>query len=170
LRKESASAFGRAQAALIKQRWIARITVTTICMILISVFFYSLLQNRLIAQLKVSGIATTARVIKKARLFGQWWNGRPIDSAIITFKYKDAGGDSHEAWQTISEFLAPNVSPGDQFPVWYDRAHPDRVLTPWTDSQGPAEVRLVSIILLLLVAIVAVFVITKPQINRSRQC
>jgi len=165
MRTRSASAVRREQAAQIKQGRIARITVTTITAILIPVLFYSLLQNRSLNRLKVSGIATTARLTKKERVLDQWWSGRPIDEAMIRFKYKLPSGETYEGWQKASGSSVANFSDGDEFNVWYDRSRPNRVLTPWNDGRGPVEIRITAFILLPLVSMLAVFVITRARVG-----
>jgi len=102
MRTKSASTIGREQAALNKQGRVVRITFATIAAILIPVLFYSLLQNRSLNSLKVSGAATTARLTKKERILDQWWSGRPIDEAMIRFKYKLPSGETYEGWQKVS--------------------------------------------------------------------
>jgi hypothetical protein len=114
----SASAVRREQAAQIKQSRIARITVAAIAAILIPVFSYSLVQNRLVSRLKLSGIATTARLTKKeAVVLGEYWNGRPIERTIITFNYKVASEETAEASHTVTKWCLANLSVGDEFTV-----------------------------------------------------
>jgi hypothetical protein len=96
---KSASAAGREQAASIKQGWIVRITIIVVCTILIPVLSYSLVQNYRITRLKVSGVATSARITKADRLFGEWWNGHPSHGTIVAFKYADASGKTYEGWE-----------------------------------------------------------------------
>ena len=77
-------------------------------MILVLLLSYSLVQNRLVSRLKLSGIATTARLTKKNEaVLGQYWNGRPIDKAIITFKY-DVG--SEKPWK-LAKLLRSRLWP-----------------------------------------------------------
>jgi len=163
LKTERGSAAGRQEAALIKQGWIVRITVVAVCAILLPVLSYSLVQNHLITRLKASGVATSARVTKMDRLFGEWRSGRPSHGTIVAFKYTDASSKSHEGWEKVSGFSASNLNPGDEFPVWYDRARPNRFLTPWTDNS--IELRITSFIVLLLAALVAAFIVTRPRIK-----
>jgi Protein of unknown function (DUF3592) len=165
MRTKSASAVRREQAAEIRQGRIARITVATIAAILIPVFFYSLVQNRSLNRLQLSGIATTARVTKKERILDQWWSGRPIDEAMIRFKYRVPSGETYEAWQKVSGSSVANLSHGDQFTVWYDRSCPNRVLTPWNDGRGAVEIRITAFILSLLISMVAVFVTTRARVE-----
>ena len=152
------------QAAQIKQGRIARITFATIAAILIPVLFYGLLQNRSFNRLKVSGIATTARLAKKeAVVLGQYWNGRPVDRAIIRFNYNVASGETAETSQTVTKSSVAKLSVGDEFTVWYDRAYPSRVLTPWNDDRGPVDIRITAFILSLLVSMVAIFAVTRAR-------
>jgi hypothetical protein len=132
------------------------------------VLFYSLLQNHRITRLKASGVKTSAQVTKADRVFGEWHSGHPIQRVIVAFKYKDALGNSYEGWERISGSSALKLDPGDEFPVWYDRAHPNRFLTPWTDTH--IEARTISLIVLLLGALIAVFMVTRSQIDRSKHC
>jgi hypothetical protein len=165
MRTKSASTIGREQAALNKQGRVVRITFATIAAILIPVLFYSLLQNRSLNRLKVSGAATTARLTKKERILDQWWSGRPIDEAMIRFKYKLPSGESYEGWQKVSASSVCSLSDGDEFNVWYDPSRPNRVLTPWNDGRGPVEIRITAFILSLLISMVAVFVITRARVE-----
>ncbi|HJW38648.1 MAG TPA: DUF3592 domain-containing protein [Candidatus Udaeobacter sp.] len=158
----SASAIGREQAALIRQGWIVRITIIVVCAILLPVLSYSLVQNHRITRLKVSGVTTSARVTKTDHLFGVW-RGHPSYGTIVVFKYADASGKTYEGWEKISGFSASKLNPGDEFPAWYDRARPNRFLTPWTDNS--IEIRITSFIVLLLAALVAVFIVTRPRIK-----
>jgi hypothetical protein len=87
---------------------------------------------------------------------------------ILAFKYKDASGKSYERWEKVSGSSAAKLNPGDQFPVWYDRARPNRFLTPWTDNY--IEARMISLMVLLFGALVAVFIVTRSQIDRSKDC
>ncbi len=160
---ESTSAAGREKAASIKQGWIVRITIIVVCAILTPVLSYSLVQNHRITRLKVSGVATSARITKTDCLFGEWRSGHPSHGTIVAFKYADASGKSHEGWEKVSGFSASNLNPGDEFPVWYDRARPNRFLTPWSDNS--IELRITSFIMLLLAALVAAFIVTRPQIK-----
>jgi hypothetical protein len=125
---------------------------------------YSLVQNRLVSRLKLSGIATTARLTKKNEaVLGQYWNGRPIDKAIITFKYDVGSGEAVETCQTVTKSSVANLSVGDEFTVWYDRAYPDRVLTPWNDDPDATEMRIIGFILLLVLVTAVVFAVTRPR-------
>jgi len=154
----------REQAAQIKQSRIARITVAAIAAILIPVFSYSLVQNRLVSRLKLSGIATTARLTKKeAVVLGQYWNGPPIERTIITFNYKVASEETAEASHTVTKWCVANLSVGDEFTVWYDRAYPNRVLTPWNDNREAIEMRIIGFILLLILVTVVIFAVTRPR-------
>ena len=127
--------------------------------------FYSLVQNRLVSRLKLSGIATTARLMKKQEaVLGQYWNGRPIDRAILTFKYNVASGKTVETYQTVTKSSVANLSVGDEFTVWYDRAQPNRVLTPWNDDRDEAvEMRIIGFIVFLALFTVLVFAVTRPR-------
>jgi hypothetical protein len=118
-------------------------------------------------RLKVSGIATTARLTEKeAVVLGQYWNGRPLDRAIITFNYNVASGETAETSQTVTNSSVANLSVGDEFTVWYDRANPNRVLTPWNeDDRGPVEIRITAFILSLLVSMVAIFAVTRARVE-----
>lgn len=158
---KSASVAGREQTASIKQGWIVRITIIVVCAILLPVLSYSLVQNHRITRLKVSGVATSARITKTDRLFGEGWRGHPRHGTIVVFKYADASGKTYEGWEKISGLSASKLNPGDEFPVWYDRARPNRFLTPWTDNS--IEIRTTSFIVLLLAALVAVFIVTRPR-------
>jgi len=151
------------QTASIKQGWIVRITIIVVCAILIPVLSYFLVQNYRITRLKVSGVATSARITKADRLFGEWWNGHPSHGTIVAFKYADASGKTYEGWEKISGLSASKLNQGDEFPVWYDRTRPNRFLTPWTDNS--IEIRITSFIVLLLAALVAVFIVTRPRIK-----
>jgi hypothetical protein len=168
MRTKSASTIEREQAALTKQGRVVRITVVAVFVILIPILFYSLLQNHRITRLKVSGVKTSARVTKTDRVFGEWRTGHPIQGMILAFKYKDASGKSYEGWEKVSGSSAAKLNPGDQFPVWYDRARPNRFLTPWTDNY--IEARMISLMVLLFGALVAVFIVTRSQIDRSKDC
>jgi len=90
----------------------------------------------------------------------------PIQGMIVAFKYKDASGKSYEGWEKVSGSSAPKLNPDDEFPVWYDRARPNRFLTPWTDNY--IEARMIILMVLLLGALAAVFIATRSQIDRSR--
>ena len=138
-------------------------TIIVVCAILLPVLSYSLVQNHRITRLKVSGVATSARITKTDRLFGEGWRGHPSHGTIVVFKYADASGKTYEGWEKISGLSASKLNPGDEFPVWYDRARPNRFLTPWTDNS--IEIRITSFIVLLLAALVAVFIVTRPRIN-----
>jgi uncharacterized protein DUF3592 len=139
-----------------------------VCVILIPVLGYSLLQNHRISRLKVSGVTTSARVTKTDRVFGEWGAGHPIQRTIVAFKYEDVSGKSYEGWEKVSGFSASNLNPGDEFPLWYDRARPNRFLTPWTDNY--IEARMIGLMVLILGALGAVFILTRSQIGRSRGC
>jgi hypothetical protein len=168
MRTKPAGAVGRQRAAIVRQSWVVRITVAVICGILIPVLFYSLLQNHLITRLRVSGVATSAQVTKTDRVSGEWRSSHPSHGTIVIFKYNDGSGKSYEGWEKVSGFSASKLNAGDEFPVWYDRAHPNRFLTPWTDNS--IEIRMISFIVLLLAALVAVFALTRSQIDRSKDC
>jgi Protein of unknown function (DUF3592) len=131
--------------------------------ILVPLLFYSLVQNRLVSKLKLSGIATTARLTNKEAVLGQYWNGRPSDKAIIRFKYNIASGETYESWQTVTKSSVANLSMGDEFTVCYDRAYPNRVLTYWNDDREAIEIRIIGFILLLVLVTVVVFVVTRPR-------
>jgi hypothetical protein len=148
---------------LLRQNRIARLTMVVSCVILIPIFVYSLVQNRLVSRLKLSGIATSARLSEKELILDQYWNGRPIDEAIIRFKYKVESGKTYEGWQRVRKSSVANLSDGDEFSVWYDRACPDRVLTPWNDGGEAVETRIMGFILGLLVTMVAVFAVTRRR-------
>jgi hypothetical protein len=105
LKTKSASAVSRQQTAFIKQGRIARLTFVASCVILVPLLFYSLVQNRLVSRLKLSGIATKARLTKKEAVLGQYWNDRPIDSAIITFKYGVGSGETVETGKLLRNRL-----------------------------------------------------------------
>ena len=133
-------------------------------MILVPLLSYSLVQNRLVSRLRLSGIATTARLTKKNEaVLGQYWNGRPVDRAIIRFNYNVASGETAETSQTVTKSSVAKLSVGDEFTVWHDRAYPDRVLTPWNDDRGPVEIRITAFILSLLVSMVAIFAVTRAR-------
>jgi uncharacterized protein DUF3592 len=161
LKTESASAVGHEQTALLRQSRIARLTVIVSCVILIPIFVYSLLQNRIVSRLKLSGIATSARLTEKKLILDHYWNSRRIDEAIIRFKYKVESGKTFEGWQRVRGPSVANLSDGDEFSVWYDRARPDRVLTPWNDGGEAVETRIMGFIVGLLVTMVAVFAVTR---------
>jgi hypothetical protein len=163
LKTESESAVGREQAALLRQSRIAKLMVVGSCVILIPIFVYSLVQNRQVSRLKLSGIETSARLTKKELIVDQYWNGRPIDEAIIRFKYKVESGKTCEGWQRVRGSSVANLSDGDGFSVWYDRARPDRVLTPWNDGREAVETGIMGFILGLLVTTVAVFAVTRRR-------
>jgi hypothetical protein len=133
------------------------------CVILIPIFVHSLVQNRLVSRLKLSGIAASARLTEKEPILDQYWNGRPIEKAIIRFKYKVASGKTYEGWQRVTKPSVANLSEGDEFSVWYDRAHPDRVLTSWNDGGEAVETKIMGFILGLLVTTVAVFAVTRRR-------
>jgi hypothetical protein len=163
LKTESASAVSRQQTAFIKQGRIARLTLVASCVIFVPLLFYSLVQNRLVSRVKLSGIATKARLTKKEAVLGQYWNGRPIDRAIITFKYGVASGETMETCQTVRKSSVANLSVGDEFTVWYDRAYPNRVLTSWNHDRDAIEVRIIGFILLLVLITAVVFAVTRPR-------
>ena len=119
-------------------------------------------------RLKLSGIATTAGLTKKNEaVLGQYWNGRPIDKAIITFKYNVGSGEAVEIRQTVTKSSVANLSVDNEFSVWHDRAYPDRGLTPWNDDPNATEMRIIGFILLLVFVTAVVFAVTRPE-NRSR--
>lgn len=153
---------------LTKQGRVVRITVLAVFVILIPVLFYSVLQNYRISRLKISGVRTSGRVTKTDLVFGEWPGGHPIQRMIVAFKYEDASGKSYEGWEKVSGSSASKLNPGDEFPVWYDRARPNRFLTPWTDNY--IEARMIGLMVLLLGALVAVFLVTRSQIDRSKDC
>jgi hypothetical protein len=163
LKTESASAISRQQTAFLKQGRIARLTFVASCVVLVPLLFYSLVQNRLVNRLKLSGIATKARLTQKEAVLGQYWNGRPIDRAIITFKYGVASGETMETCQTVRKSSVANLSVGDEFTVWYDRAYPNRVLTSWNHDRDAIEVRIIGFILLLVLITAVVFAVTRPR-------
>jgi hypothetical protein len=105
-----------------------------------------------------------ARLTKKNEaVLGQYWNGRPSDRAIITFKYDVGSGETVETCQTVTKSSVANVSVGDEFTVWRDRAYPNRVLTPWNDDSEATEVRIIGFILLLVLITAVVFAVTRPR-------
>jgi Protein of unknown function (DUF3592) len=164
---KSPTAGGKDQRAVIKQNRMVRVTAVAACVILIPVLSYSLLQNHLVTRLKVSGVATNARITKIDRAYGEWWNGHPSHGTIILFKYQDGSGRNYDGWEKVYGFSAPKLNVGDQFPVWYDGARPNRFLTPWTDNS--VEVRISSFIVLLVAASIGLFVVTKSQGDRLVQ-
>lgn len=154
----------RQQRAFIKQGRIARLTLVASCVILVPLLSYCLVQNRLVSRLKLSGIATTAQLTKKNEtVLGQYWNGRPIDKALITFKYDVGPGEAVETCQTVTKSSVANLSVGDEFTVWHDRAYPDRVLTPWNDDPDATEMWIIGFILLLVLVTAVVFAATRPR-------
>ena len=148
---------------MIEQSRIARLTLIASCVILVPLLFYSLVQDRLVSGLKLSGIAATARLTKKEAVLGQYWNGRPFDRAIITFKYNVASVKTVESYQTVTKSSVANLSVGDEFTVWYDRAQPNRVLTPWNDDRRAVEMRIIGFIVFLALFTVLVFAVTRPR-------
>jgi hypothetical protein len=115
LKTESVSAVGRKQAALVRQGRIARLMFVASCVILIPLFFYSLVQNRLVSRLNLSGIASSARLTNKELILDQYWHGRPIDKAVIRFKYNVASGETYEGWKTVAKSSVAHLSVGDEF-------------------------------------------------------
>jgi Protein of unknown function (DUF3592) len=167
MKSKSASGFGREEVAMMKQTRIVRITMVAACAILVPVFSYSLVQNHLITRLKASGVATSGRVTKTDRAFGEWRSGQPSHRTIVIFKYADVSGKSYEGWERASGSSASKLNPGDEFPVRYDRARPSRFVTPWTDNS--IELRITSGIVLLFAALVAIFLATKSRTHRSKE-
>lgn len=154
----------RQQRAFIEQGRIARLTLVASCVILVPLLSYSLVQNRLVSRLKLSGIPTTAGLTKKNEaVLGQYWNGRPIDKAIITFKYDVGSGEAVEIRQTVTKSSVANLSVDNEFSVWHDRAYPDRGLTPWNDDPDATEMRIIGFILLLVFVTAVVFAVTRPR-------
>ena len=101
---------------------------------------------------------------KQEAVLGQYWNGRPIDRAILTFRYNVASGKTVETYQTVTKSSVANLSVGDEFTVWYDRAQPNRVLTPWNDDRDEAvEMRIIGFIVFLALFTVLVFAVTRPR-------
>jgi Protein of unknown function (DUF3592) len=164
---KSASAIRRENLASAKENRVVRITVLAICVVLLPVAFYSLLQNHRINRLRVSGVKTTARVTKENRLFGEWWKGHPSDGMIVVFSYADASGKSYEGWEKVRGLSAAKLNPGDAFPVWYDPARPNRFLTPWTDNY--IEARMTGLVVLLLAGLLAAFLVTRSQRDHSKE-
>jgi hypothetical protein len=101
--------------------------------------------------------------MKTEAVLGQYWNGRPIDREIITFKYNVASGKTVETYQTVTKSSVTNLSVGDEFTVWYDRAQPNRVLTPWNDDREAVEIRIIGFIVFLALFTVLVFAVTRPR-------
>lgn len=68
-----------------------------------------------------------------------------------------------ETCQTVTKSSVANLSVGDEFTVWHDRAYPDRVLTPWNDDPDATEMRIIGFTLLLVLVTAVVFAVTRPR-------
>jgi len=68
-----------------------------------------------------------------------------------------------ETYQTVTKWSVANLSVGDEFTVWYDRAYSNRVLTPWNDDSEATAVRIIGFILLLVPITAVVFAVTRPR-------
>jgi hypothetical protein len=81
----------------------------------------------------------------------------------MTFKYDVASGETVETCQTVTKSSVANLSVGDEFTVWRDRAYPKRVLTPWNDDSDAMETRIIGFILLLVLITAVVFAVTRSR-------
>ena len=68
-----------------------------------------------------------------------------------------------ENCQTVTKSSVANLSVGDEFTVWHDRAYPNRVLTPWNDDPDATEMRIIGFIVLLVLVTAVVFAVTRPR-------
>lgn len=68
-----------------------------------------------------------------------------------------------ETSQTVTKSSVTNLSVGDEFTVWHDRAYPKRVLTPWNDDPDATEMRIIGFILLLAIVTAVIFPVTRPR-------